>query len=356
MSTPPPSGPPIETAAYRAGSKVAIIRDKLQGYVSDRDESPGAAVISELLQNADDAKATKVRFRFFDGYLEVWNNSYFRQKDFANIEELMAAGKAEQRETIGAFGTGFIATYHLTDSPELLSMGRHRIFDPTKDVLPIYPTTVERETIFRFPWRMEKTDLSKKIGARVWKKADIESVKRGIGATLYRLSLFLRHVRLIEVYEGDALLLARVEHKPPIEQWHVGTIHAEHKLIICEGDGIEPASDAWIYYKQRIACDLELEDVTVKDDTVTLAFPITARPWLKRYVPASIYSNGTQVVKPGGLIQGCCNAPWLATSVAPAEPSAERRPTPTPDEIPSAYHPASLIQISGLATPVMGCF
>ena len=289
MSILSPSGP-HETTTYSAGSKVSIIHDKLQGYVSSKDESPGAAIISELLQNADDAKAKKVRFRFCDDYLEVWNDSYFKPKDFANIQELMAAGKAEEQDTIGAFGTGFIATYHLTDGPHLLSMGRHIIFDPTKDRIPVYTSPVQQETIFRFPWRTTKTALAKKIGARIWKQADIEAVKSGIGPTLYRLSLFLRHVRLIEVYEGENRLLVRFERKRPSDSWQIGKITAERRLITYTEEHIQPVTDEWIYYKKHINYDLNLEDVTVKDDTVSIAFPGTSRPWLKRHVPASIYN------------------------------------------------------------------
>lgn len=303
MPLPPPAGPKLGTFAYRTASKVNIIRDRLAGYVSGSKELPGAAVISELLQNADDARASTIRFIFYDDYLEVRNNSYFCKKDFANIKELMAAGKAQDRETIGAFGTGFIATYHFTDQPELLSKGQHLVFNPLQDDPPYYSTSVGNETIFRFPWRMEKTQLARRIGGHIWKPQEIEEIKQGIAPLLYCYSLFLRNVRYLEVYEGSGHLLAQVHHDPPKSKWSVGSITAEHRSIAYTTADGASTHDEWLFYSQKIDCrDLE-EDVVVKADTVTIAFPFTTRPWLEQHLPARIYNFLPTAIRTGLAFQ-----------------------------------------------------
>ena len=116
------------------------------------DYSDGFAVPKELVQNADDAGATEVRFLYDERTnqdamtclideemkhcqgpaLWAYNNAEFRDEDFTNIKKLNGATKEQETEKIGKFGLGFNAVYNLTDVPMFLSRNYFVIFDPHK--------------------------------------------------------------------------------------------------------------------------------------------------------------------------------------------------------------------------------
>ena len=96
-------------------------------------------LLKELLQNADDAKATKMyiildkRFHgkksvFSEKWqklqgpaLLIWNNSTFSEKDLKGIQKLGLGSKKADHETIGQYGIGFNVVYHLTDCPSFVT-------------------------------------------------------------------------------------------------------------------------------------------------------------------------------------------------------------------------------------------
>ena len=116
------------------------------------DYTDGFAVPKELVQNADDAGATEVRFLYDERTnqdamtclideemkhcqgpaLWAYNDAEFRDEDFTNITKLNGATKEQETEKIGKFGLGFNAVYNLTDVPMFLSRNYFVIFDPHK--------------------------------------------------------------------------------------------------------------------------------------------------------------------------------------------------------------------------------
>lgn len=88
----------------------------------------------ELIQNADDAGATEVKFLFdsrdhafgstsliypdlskFQGpALYVYNNGLFKEKDWHGIEGIMQGNKRLDPLSAGRFGVGFNSVYHIT--------------------------------------------------------------------------------------------------------------------------------------------------------------------------------------------------------------------------------------------------
>ena len=110
----------------------------------------GFSVLKELIQNADDAGATEVKFLYDERTNEeamtclidegmkgcqgpalwVYNDATFKEEDFENITKLNEATKQHDTEKIGRFGLGFNAVYNLTDVPMFISRNSFVIFDP----------------------------------------------------------------------------------------------------------------------------------------------------------------------------------------------------------------------------------
>ena len=116
-------------------------------------EYKDTSVIQELLQNADDAKATEVAVYydtrkhddsnlFFPGMansygpaLLFYNNAEFTEEDFENITKIAGETKMNKPLKIGKFGVGFCSVYHITDVPSFVSGEKFIIFDPTLQCL-----------------------------------------------------------------------------------------------------------------------------------------------------------------------------------------------------------------------------
>ena len=108
-----------------------------------RDYPLDITILKELLQNADDAKATKMyiildershgtkkfpseEWKDLQGpALLVWNNSSFREENLDSIQRLGFGSKRSEAETIGMYGIGFNVVYHLTDCPSFISTERN---------------------------------------------------------------------------------------------------------------------------------------------------------------------------------------------------------------------------------------
>jgi sacsin len=120
-----------------------------------RDYPFDMTILKELLQNADDAKATKMHVildmrehskehllsenwsELQGPALLVWNDSVFSEKDLIGIQRLGLGSKRSDSETIGQYGIGFNAVYHLTDCPSFLTGGNTLcILDPHMKYVP----------------------------------------------------------------------------------------------------------------------------------------------------------------------------------------------------------------------------
>ena len=120
--------------------------------------------LKELLQNSDDAKASKMyvildkRHHGKESTLSkewsddlqgpailVWNDQDFKDEDLVGIQKLGLGAKRNDDELIGQFGIGFNVVYHVTDCPSFITRNSSIlcVFDPHCRYVPkankVYP-------------------------------------------------------------------------------------------------------------------------------------------------------------------------------------------------------------------------
>ncbi len=212
---------------------------------------PTQSILSELVQNADDARATEVHVVFdrrkhpckslWSPSMEalqheailVFNDKEFLEKDFENITKVASASKATDTSKTGKFGIGFLSTYNITDCPSFVSGNSLCIFDPlllhvpnaTKEEPGVrchfnadhvvefedqfepfrnLPGIFSRDcvpgvhfagTMFRFPLRRKASEISQKV-------MSTEAVQQMLRSLNDRnILLFLKSVRTIRASE-----------------------------------------------------------------------------------------------------------------------------------------------------------
>ncbi|KAF5939427.1 hypothetical protein HYC85_023686 [Camellia sinensis] len=233
------------------GQKVDLtrrIREVLLNYPE------GTTVLKELIQNADDAGATKVclcldrRVHGTDSLLSekltqwqgpsllAYNNAEFTEDDFVSISRIGGSTKTGQAWKTGRFGVGFNSVYHITDLPSFVSGKYVVMFDPQGVYLPNvtmsnpgkrieYVTTSALSlykdqflpycafgcdmkipfpgTLFRFPLRNADQASNSKLSKQVYLEEDISSMFVQLYEEGVFTMLFLKSVLSIEMYIWD---------------------------------------------------------------------------------------------------------------------------------------------------------
>ena len=222
----------------------------------------GVGIFKELIQNADDAGATTVKFlvdwrqgktdSLFSPdmaasqgpALWAYNNAVFTDKDFENINKLGGGTKIEDLSKIGRFGLGFNAVYHLTDVPSFISRNYLCVFDPNinhisnhirdksrpgiridlarnprpltafADQFSLYDQVFEcktalnngekfhfQGTLFRFSFRTECEAKNSKICETVYNPSKVKEIVRSLQRNASLLLLFTQNVKHVELHE-----------------------------------------------------------------------------------------------------------------------------------------------------------
>ena len=216
-----------------------------------------------MIQNADDAGATSVKFLvdwrkgatdslFSPGMAEcqgpalwAYNNAVFTDEDFENINKLAGETKVEDISKIGRFGLGFNAVYHLTDVPSFISREYLVVFDPNthhlqslirdrsrpgvrinlaqkqesltryQDQFQLYNdvfgcNTVQassgfyyKGTLFRFPFRTASQARTSDISKTVYGQEKIQAIVSSLSECASTVLIFSQHVKEVELYELD---------------------------------------------------------------------------------------------------------------------------------------------------------
>ncbi|XP_062614458.1 sacsin-like isoform X2 [Saccostrea cucullata] len=225
------------------------------------DYKDGFAVPKEIVQNADDAKASKVCFlyderdnmncrtRLIDEHMATcqgpalwaYNDALFTKKDLENITKLSGATKAEDLSKVGKFGLGFCSVYNLTDVPSFISGSNMVIFDPHAKYLGkavktsnpgikidltatknktllrrmrnqfqpfnnVFECRLDVEnpsfpgTLFRFPLRTKEQSCHSEISDKHYDEREMKGMIQLFVENAGNLLLFTQHVKEIEFY------------------------------------------------------------------------------------------------------------------------------------------------------------
>lgn len=211
----------------------------------------GPGILFELVQNAEDAKASEVVFlldktkygtssilspemaEWQGPALYCFNDSVFSPQDLYAISRIGQDSKLEKPFAIGRFGLGFNCVYHFTDIPGFVSGENIVMFDPHARYLPgISPSHpglrikfVGRRileqfpdqftpflhfgcnlqqpfpgTLFRFPLRNEAAASRSKIKREQYAPQDVEMLLSSFSEVASEALLFLRNVKKITLY------------------------------------------------------------------------------------------------------------------------------------------------------------
>ena len=152
--------------------------------------------IFELLQNAEDAGASKILFELFHDKLEVSHDGrHFNEDDVRGVCGVGEGTKAEDRTQIGKFGIGFKSVYAYTTKPEIHSGDESFRIEYYVRPCAVSPRSVGAPWTTLFVFVFDATNI------------DPETASREIGACLRNLNartlLFLRKIKEIEYKLSD---------------------------------------------------------------------------------------------------------------------------------------------------------
>nr|XP_057935271.1 sacsin isoform X2 [Doryrhamphus excisus] len=223
------------------------IKSILDAYPSEKE------MLKELLQNADDAKATEIYFvfdprthpadRIFDDKwipmqgpaLCVYNNQPFTEDDIRGIQNLGRGTKEANPGKTGQYGIGFNSVYHITDCPSFISNNDILcIFDPHaqyapgatsvspgrmfrdldsdfrsqfSDVLNLYLGAhfkLEHSTMFRFPIRSTEMARTSEVSSIPASDRMVQNLLEKLKNDGAELLMFLNHMEKISICEVNS--------------------------------------------------------------------------------------------------------------------------------------------------------
>jgi len=136
--------------------------DKSHKIIAEQYSDP-SHFIYEILSNADDAKATEIRFELTRQNLKIVHNGkkQFAYDDIDSITTIGNSTKADDINTIGTFGVGFKSVFAVTKTPKIHS--REYNFEIRDFIVPYETGPIQEEckdTTFIFPFDHETLNAS----------------------------------------------------------------------------------------------------------------------------------------------------------------------------------------------------
>jgi len=227
-----------------------------------------AHFIYELLQNAEDARATEVRFNLFKNRLEVTHNGK-REFTLGDVESITGIGQSMKKDDptqIGKFGVGFKAVFTYTNHPEVHSGDFSFVIKDLFVPEETSPSHVKGETKFVFPFDRIEKDVA----------ASYTEIARGLNEIGSSTLLFLSSVSMIkfEIEGGDTGSVSRDDLETP-------------RILIQEIKGGEEKSSYWLRLlghpegfaeNLTVAAAFSLHDSSGKGSTSTGSSKLRVQP------------------------------------------------------------------------------
>ncbi len=228
--------------------------------------------IFELLQNAEDARATEVEFRVEPQQLVFSHNGdrLFSDKDVKSITSIGKSTKSSSDSTqIGEHGIGFKAVFAYTHTPRIHSGDKH--FDIKDVVVPCLlsdsdkPTDLKpRETRIILPFDTDAIPKDNRFRKLVPPKTAIADISDALKKLNVRTLLFLRHIEKIRWTLLDGI--KGFHSREPgsmhdLEQKSVGYRYVD----VTNGD----TTENWVIFEQKL--DI-IDDNKKKKCIVEVAF------------------------------------------------------------------------------------
>jgi hypothetical protein len=253
-------------ATKRAGVESARQANFWEGFVRVLTQlyPDNAHFIYELLQNAEDAKASHARFRLTMESLifEHDGSRLFSTSDVESITSIGDSTKTDSRTEIGKFGVGFKAVFAYTQTPEIQSGEYHfRIRDlVVPEALPPSPIGGDGfSTRFTFPF-----DHQKKNGLIAM--AEIAAALQALGdATL----LFLSNIGRISYVLPDGSI-GNLERVLPSEMQQAAS-NGEHIQVTVNSPTCDSRRSNWLRYRRTVTIE---DESTRKECVVAVAFSL----------------------------------------------------------------------------------
>jgi hypothetical protein len=245
----------------------------------------------ELIQNADDAGASTVRFDVRDDCLCMTNDARFsscglqsaecdwqrtggpngkrKACDFHAISMVGSGNKYRDPSLIGRFGIGFVSVYQVTDSPVIRSGTTELRLDPYHARNAVNQIVERPGTEFQLPWAFDPESPTRDaLHASPISPQDIEQAYADFDRVSRTCLLFLRNLRCVEVARGGEVKV-RVTRRPLDEN--------RIKLRF------EPSSDEQVWYVLRTVASKSAAELKHKfpqleklgrQATIQIAFPV----------------------------------------------------------------------------------
>ncbi|KAM4628232.1 sacsin isoform 2-T2 [Polymixia lowei] len=256
----PPGSPEVsitlEGRGLKGGGRFGQTTPPLVEFLKDilRRYPEGGQILKELIQNAEDAGATEVKFMYdetefgveslwshdmaqYQGTaLYVYNDAVFTAEDWNGIQEIARSRKREDPLKVGRFGIGFNSVYHITDVPSIFSGEQIGMLDPHQTLFGVHESgqcwnlktdikeiteladqfapyigmfgssekTVKDGsflgTLFRFPLRMKPSQLS----ANIYNKEKVLELFESFKADADTVLLFLKSVQKVSLHVRES--------------------------------------------------------------------------------------------------------------------------------------------------------
>lgn len=249
-------------------------------------------IAQELIQNADDAGATEIVFRFFETHLTISNDSSITScsnynsrdsedclRDVPNlknsfcdlhaIRNISSQNKLENPDVTGKMGIGLISLYKITDAIafrtdtfDLIWNTKLKNWDyfsrdedsPLDQLAPATNRNTKIGTeIFAEYSKMPKTEVRTALGLKELDGKDIQSIiTEFIDASTHSL-LFSRNLRKISLFKGETCLLK-------LESNYLGATFSELQIR----DALENEEQIYFSYREP---DSKLSHLISTDST-----------------------------------------------------------------------------------------